>query len=89
MRLKLAEHSRLLSLAVEAEGLADAETLKAAEVEAALERRLEEVAATEQALTEVREEGELIRQWGGRGRFVKHMTVILEWSLTSSLLSIL
>ena len=54
MRLKLAERERLKGLAEEAERSAAAEAARVAEIEAALEKRLAEVTAIQQALTEVR-----------------------------------
>lgn len=53
MKLKLAERGRLLALAEEAERLADEEGAKVAAIEAQLEQKLGEVAATQQALAEV------------------------------------
>ena len=53
MRLKEAERVKLLALTEEAERQADAEAATVAEIEAALEKKLAEVAETQQALTEV------------------------------------
>ena len=54
MRLKLLERDRLKGLAEEAERSAEGEAARVAGIEAALEKRLGEVTAIEQALTEVR-----------------------------------
>lgn len=53
MSLKQAERDRLLALAEEAERQADAEAEAVAQIEAALEKKLAEVAETQEALTEV------------------------------------
>lgn len=53
MSLKQAERDRLLALAEEVERQADAEAETVAQIEAALEKKLAEVAETQEALTEV------------------------------------
>lgn len=53
MSLKQAERDRLLALAEEAERQADAEAETAAQIGAALEKKLAEVTETQEALTEV------------------------------------
>eukprot|EP00904_Undaria_pinnatifida_P005282 jgi/Undpi1/1884/HiC_scaffold_12.g05271.m1 len=66
MRLKLLERDRLKGLAEEAERSAEGEAARVAGIEAALEKRLGEVTAIEQALTEVVVELMVVCRGGAR-----------------------